>query len=42
MSKNNDAYVEIELDIPILIPEEIYLMICDEMEEDFIQFMGVS
>ena len=42
ISKNDDPYVEIELDTPIFFPEDVYLEICDEVGEDFIQFMGVS
>ena len=41
-SAPDDIYVEIEPNSPILIPEELYLLICDELGEDCLRFMGIS
>ena len=37
-----EVYVNTETEIPIIIPEELYIKICDELEEDSLMFMGVS
>ena len=38
----DDIFVELEGEAPILIPEDVYLEMCNEMGEDFMKFMGVS
>ena len=42
LSPSEDIYFDMDGISPILMPEDVYLEICDELGEDFLEFMGIS
>ena len=42
LCSTEDVYLNLESESPIIISEELYIRICDELGEESLRFMGVS